>query len=119
MNGQTPTPTRGVVVQLDRERRLRYTLGVMRKIREEFGKDAVEEGFANDDLAKLFLYGLQHEDPDLTLEQVEEMVDGENLKSLTDAMVEAFGQKENPLLATLKETKEVASESPSPPETKT
>lgn len=116
----TPTPTRGVVVMLDKERRLRYTLGTMRKIREEFGADAVEKGFATDELSRLFLYGLKHEDPKLTLEDVEEMVDGENLKTLTDAMVAAFGQKNvDPLLAIPKATEGVADGSPSPQETKT
>ena len=41
---KSPTPTRGIPVQLDKERRLRFTLGTMRKLQEEFGEDALEKG---------------------------------------------------------------------------
>ena len=97
-----PPPTRGVPIQLDRTRHLRYPLRVMKQIREEFGKEALADGVITEHLAKLIWYGLQHEDSEITLVQVEDLVDGQNLGEVSDAMVEAFGQKgaANPLVAT-------------------
>jgi len=94
----SPTPTRGVPVQLDRERRLRYSLRAMRLIREEFGEAAVAAGIPADMLGKFLWHGLVHEDPSLTVEQVEELVDGENLEEMSNAILKAFGQATVPPL---------------------
>lgn len=64
---------------LDRERRLRYPLAVLRDL----------EGEA--DLARMLYAGLKHEDPDLTVEQVAEMVDLEMLEDLTEPLKRATG----------------------------
>jgi len=104
-----PTPTRGVPVVLDKERRLRYTLGTMRLIREKFGEDRMAQGVPAAMLGELLWYGLKHEDAQLTIEQVEDMVDGENLEAITAALVKAFGQKlENPRAATASSPEVVA-----------
>jgi len=81
-----PTPTRGVLVTLDRPRHIRYTLRALREIRTEFGEDALTRGVSADSVAKLLWFGLRHEDPDLTIEQVEEMVDLENLDEVMRAV---------------------------------
>jgi len=82
-----------VPIVLDKLRHLRYTLRTIRKIREEFGADAIEDGVPAALLGKFVWYGLTHEDPDLSLEQVEEMVDGQNLEEVSNALLAAFGQK--------------------------
>lgn len=89
---RTPPPTRGVPVELDRTRYLRYTLATMRTIREEFGKE-LAAGISDDKLAKVLWYGLRGEDPTVTIEQVEEAIDLENLSTVMDAMRKAMGQK--------------------------
>jgi hypothetical protein len=88
-----PKPTRGVVVELDRTRYLRYSLGTLRKIREELGADALEKGVADEKLAKVLWYGLVEEDPSITTEQIEQMVDMENLQSVLDAVMKAMGYR--------------------------
>jgi hypothetical protein len=93
----------------------------MREIREEFGKKALEEGVITEHLAKLIWYGLRTEDPTITQTQVEDLVDGQNLGAVSDAMVEAFGQKGavNPLLAAPLKLVDEAAKSPSSQEKKT
>lgn len=60
-----PSPTRGVSVELDRTRHLRYTLRTIREIREEFGPEALETGqITADEMGKLLWYGLRHEAPE-------------------------------------------------------
>lgn len=90
---KTPPPTRGVPVELGGHTRyLRYPLRVMRQVREEFGTEAMNEGLDVEQLSVLICYGLRHEDDAITVKQVEEWVDGQNLKEVTEAMLEAFGQ---------------------------
>ncbi|KKL09747.1 hypothetical protein LCGC14_2562800, partial [marine sediment metagenome] len=45
-----PPPTRGVPIELDKTRYLRYPLRVMHEIRQEFGKKALEEGVITEHL---------------------------------------------------------------------
>ncbi|MFW6202560.1 MAG: hypothetical protein ACOC8B_08275 [Gemmatimonadota bacterium] len=70
------TATRGVPVTLDKERRLRFPIGVMRDL-----EDA--------DLATILHAGLVHEDPDLTVEQVGQMIDLEMLPELAEPVKRA------------------------------
>ena len=78
---------------LDHERHLRYSLLTLRKIREEFGKEALESGLTDDKLAKVLWYGLVGEDPALTVEKIEEIVDLENLSPVLEAMTKAMGYR--------------------------
>ncbi|HSH45231.1 MAG TPA: hypothetical protein VK966_05220 [Longimicrobiales bacterium] len=75
-----PAPTRGVAITLDRERHLRFPLGVLRDIQ---GDDA--------DMVTILHTGLKHEDPELTVEQVGEMIDLEMLPELTEPLKKATG----------------------------
>lgn len=93
MPPETPKPTRGVQVTLDRPRFMRYSLGTIRKIREEFGADALEKGLSGGELAKVLWYGLIGDDPSLTPADVEEMIDLENLKDVLDVMNKALGYR--------------------------
>lgn len=87
----TPAPTRGVPVTLDKVRHLRYTLGTRKRLLQEIGGEEALNDLTGDKMAILLLYGLKHEDPDLTLEQVEEMVDLENLPVVVEAFAKAMG----------------------------
>lgn len=89
----TITPIRGVPIELDRTRYLRYSLGTLREIRAEFGAEALAKGIEDDAVAKFLWYGLRHEDAELTVEAVEEMVDLQNLPMVLDAVSEATGNK--------------------------
>lgn len=71
------TPTRGVPVMLDRERRLRFPLSAVKEM---------DEGTSLD---RLLWLGLRHEDPDLTQEQVADMIDMEMLLDLRDPLKKA------------------------------
>jgi hypothetical protein len=89
----TPTPSKGVPITLDRPRFFRYTLGTLRKIREELGDEALREGVSGEKLAKVLCMGLQGDDPDLTPEKVEEIIDLQKLEEVVSAMRQAMGQK--------------------------
>lgn len=93
--GQTPAPTRGVPVVLDRERRLRFTFATRRKMIEEMGGEErfLNEGLSGEKLIKVLWYGLRHEDASLTLEQLEELVDMENIGEVVDKLLRAMGYK--------------------------
>lgn len=73
-------PTRGIPIELDRKRHLRFPLGVLKDIADT---DA--------DVLTMIWLGLKHEDPELTIEQVGEIVDLEMLPTLTDALKKASG----------------------------
>lgn len=87
------TPTRGVPVKLDRVRYLRYPLGLLEEIKREIGDDSFEQGFSGMKLVKMLWYGLRGDDPELTQEQVGDLVDLENLVEVTAALQKATGQK--------------------------
>jgi hypothetical protein len=96
---RVPAPTRGVPVELDRTRRLRYTFATRRKMIEALGgEEKLTASLSGDDLCKVLWYGLQHEDPSLTVEQVEDMVDLENLSETVTALSKALGYKAKPKL---------------------
>ncbi len=94
MTTTPPTkPTRGVPIQMDRVRHLRFSLKTLRELREEFGKDVLETGFEGDNVARLLWYGMKWEDDALTVEMIEEEVDLENLAEIMQAVVKASGGK--------------------------
>lgn len=94
-----PTPTRGVPVVdqdgqplLDKVRRLRYTMATRRAMLVEIGgEDELKKGLSGENLSKVLLLGLQHEDKDLTVALLEDMVDMQNLKGIVDCMLKALG----------------------------
>ncbi len=81
-NDSKPTPTRGVEVELDRKRYLRYPLSVLKSLQDEG---------ADKSLGQILLLGLKKDDPNLTIEQVEDMIDLENLDKLFDPVKKATG----------------------------
>ena len=92
-NEGPPAPTRGVPIMLDRQRYLRFTLRTLRRIREELGDEAMKAGVSGEKLAKVLCYGLQGDDPELTWERVEDIIDLAQLDEVTVALRQAMGQK--------------------------
>ncbi len=81
-NDAPPAPTRGVAIELDgRTRYLRYPLTVLKALQSE----------PNQSLGNILLLGLRAADPDLTLEQVEDMIDLEDLNILFAPVKRATG----------------------------
>ena len=83
-NDVKPTPTRGVAVQLDKQRFLRFPLSVLKSLQKQ--KDGEERS-----LGDILLMGLKADDPSLTLEQIDEMIDLENIKELFGPVKKATG----------------------------
>lgn len=77
-----PAPTKGVAVELDRTRYLRYPLAVLKQLQSEG---------ADKSLQQILLLGLQKDDPALTLEQLEDIVTLENMHVLFEPMRKATG----------------------------
>lgn len=85
---------RGLVeIELDKKRTLRYTLNALAELEDVLGVplselEGVQMGMKQ---VRAFLWaGLIHEDKELTLEQVGDMVDFENMKEVNDKITEAF-----------------------------
>lgn len=65
------------ILDLDKTRTLRFGFKSMREIRQKFGEKNLDQLLAIkvDEVPALAFYGLKHEDKDLTLERVEELLD--------------------------------------------
>lgn len=79
---QNQKPTRGVPVELDKTRYLRFPLKALRALRTED---------ADKSLGQILLLGLQGDDPSLTLDQVEELIDLQNIATLFEPVKKATG----------------------------
>lgn len=114
-------PTRGVAVELDRERRLRYPMSAIKEIQARFDINLMAgEGLqaeSLDDVVWVIWLGLRHEDPGepawwekvlaylglrdveprITPELVAEWIDLENIAEVTEAMQRAMGGGEEVL----------------------
>jgi hypothetical protein len=94
---QGADPVRGLRLELDRPRHLRFTLGALRRIEEASGigieqQEALAEWSRTlEGVTTMLWAGLCHEDPDLTLEQVYEIVDIENFSQIRAAIDQAVG----------------------------
>ena len=89
---KSPTPTQGVPIELGgKTYHLRYSLKTRRMFREDVGQDILSANVMGDLLAKLLMYGLLDDDPDMTEERVEELVDLEHIADVVDALSEATG----------------------------
>lgn len=82
------------MVTLDKERTLKFTLNSL-VYAEENGVDIQTMGKEGSiklkDLRTLLFAGLMHEDKELTVEAVGELIDMDNLSSITEALTSAFG----------------------------
>lgn len=113
---ERPTTPATITLSDDKERVLRYSIGTMKKLKVLFGNSLFRGGLNDLDEEKLpvlIWYGLKHSapggDPNLTLEQVEELIDAQMLPYVMSRFLMAFGGKakneqaptlENPPLTT-------------------
>lgn len=88
-----------VLIQLDRERKLRIGYKAIKTYKSKFGKSLTNIDTTNfdiEDVARIIYVGLIHEDNSLTFEQVEEMMDNISLKyameKMNEAITVAFGK---------------------------
>ena len=79
---------------LDRERYIRFSLKTLSALRAELGKDALEKGFDPALIGKFLWYGLRENDPTLTVEEVEDLVDLEHLPEIVAVITKATGSGE-------------------------
>lgn len=94
MSFATGTPT--VVVALDKERTLGFTLGAMQRIQERLGKNAFSEGETADQMLALPAYVwacLPAADRlELNVEAVADLIHPGNMKAVSDAIAEIFNR---------------------------
>ena len=91
---------KGITIQLDRPRTLRYGINALAKIEDITGKPILALDLNNvgiKDLLAIVYGGLYHEDKTLTIEKVGELIDEysdltEIAEKLGEALTEAFGK---------------------------
>lgn len=99
MTQSTPAndPKRGLRLELDRPRYLRITLGALKRIEELSGigieqqEELQQWSQTLDGVVGMLWAGLVHEDPDLTVEDVYEIVDISNFAQIRAAIDQAVG----------------------------
>lgn len=69
------------VIYLDRPRRLRWNLRALKRLAQ-----MQEDGGVMEFIGEALQLGLQWEDPDITVEQIEEMVNTDNLPDVVEAI---------------------------------
>ena len=96
---------REYILELDRPRKLKFGFKAIRLIREHFGEKDVSDllNMKVDEMPIIAWAGLIHEDPDLTIEKVEDLLDGsiperytvvEIVNILAEALADHFGVSE-------------------------
>lgn len=82
-----------VKINLDKERNLYFTLNSLEVIEELTGKtiDKLSEGMTISMLKAVVYAGLIHEDKELTVDAVGEMIGFEDIEMISQAIGEAFG----------------------------
>lgn len=76
----------GVKVMLDKERELLMTLGTAKRFKEKTGKDMPENPTEDDMRYILWACLAHHEDKDLKVEDVDDLISSDNV----DGLIEAF-----------------------------
>jgi hypothetical protein len=90
-------PQRGLRLELDRPRHLRMTLGALKRVEELSGigihqqEELAAWSKTLDGVVGFLWAGLVHEDPELTVEDVYEIVDIHNFGQIRAALDEAIG----------------------------
>lgn len=90
---------KGITINLDKPRTLRYGMNALAKIEDVTGKSLLAFDLNNvgvKDLLAIIYSGLCHEDKNLTIEQVGDLIDeysgiSEIAEKLGEALTEAFG----------------------------
>ena len=84
-----------ILIKLDKERTLKFRRKELKLLEKSFGKKISKIDFSDlgiDDLTKIIHTGLLHEQPELTLEQAEELIDNSDMPfgDLIKAAMQAF-----------------------------
>ncbi|GAA0703253.1 hypothetical protein GCM10008904_10160 [Paraclostridium ghonii] len=84
---------KGTLIKLDRERYLKFTLNSVRMLEKEYNisLDKIDEDFSMEKIQMLLHVGLLKDDPELTFEEVGELVDMSNIKIVVEALTQALG----------------------------
>lgn len=84
---------KGTLVKLDRDRYLKFNLNSIRILEKEhnIALDKLEEEFSMDSVQRILHVGLLKDDPDLTFEEVGELVDMSNIQEVVDALAKSLG----------------------------
>ena len=79
-----------IIINLDRDRILRLSYLAIKFYKKSFGKclSKVGENFDMEEVAKIMYVALRHEDKELTLEKVEELIDTKPFKYCMDKVTE-------------------------------
>jgi hypothetical protein len=106
---ETPKALDPVDVMLDKKRRLRFTMGSLRRAQrrlEEIRGEKIsifellseknKDKLSPDEIVVLFHQGLRADDPNLTEEQVEELIDVRELDALAEKLAQALGGQARP-----------------------
>jgi hypothetical protein len=91
---------KGVIIELDKPRTLRYGINALAKVEDSIGKPIVGldlEHLGIKELLAIVHAGLFHEDKTLTIEQVGDLIDDYSdlnivAEKLGEALTEAFGK---------------------------
>lgn len=91
-----------VVLELDKERELKFTLSAFADMEERYGSiDKAMEAVKNDGMRgmRFLLYvGLRHEDRTLTEESVGDLIDVRDMGIISEAISKCFGNEQAPEL---------------------
>lgn len=84
---------KGTLIKLDRNRYLKFNLNSIRILEKEhnISFDKLEEEFSMESVQKILYVGLLKDDPQLTFEEVGELVDMSNIQEVVDALVKSLG----------------------------
>jgi len=87
---------RGFVdIELDKARKLRYNLNALAELEDKLGtslSDLDEDKMGVKQIRTFLWAGLIHEDPEITEQEVGEMVDFENMEYINEKITEAFSK---------------------------
>lgn len=88
-------PSKSVSVDLDKKRKLRYTLRTIYRFKEETGKDilskGVLEGLTFDDTVTLLWLGIADEDPNITKDELIDRVEFHQWAAAMRGLTSAWG----------------------------
>lgn len=84
---------KGILIKLDRNRYLKFNLNSIRILEKEhnIAFDKLEEDFSMESVQKILYVGLLKDDPELTFEEVGELVDMSNIQEVVDALAKSLG----------------------------
>lgn len=90
----TPTPTRGVLLELGGKKLyIRFSIATRRRLIGALGGEDKLKSLSGDQISTVVLEGVRAGDPDVTKEWLEEEIDMQNISYVVEKLSEAMGQK--------------------------